>query len=421
MKDALAKAGLAVETPGRGDNGKAGDAKTPGTIGRQHRAAGLYGRRRQQGGAADVQGAQQAVRADLLVTRSRRHPAQSGRQSQQGDARHQRPLLAGRRSRTPTTISRSCARRSTISASPPIPTSSISADHGFSTISKESKTSATIKGTYADTPEGFLPLGFLAIDLAKSLDLPLFDPQRQVRRALPTMRIRRPATAYIGEIQDKPELIIATNGGSDLIYLPTDDKDARRPHREGAARSRITSAASSWRTRWAPSPARCHCRRSTCRGKAVTPHPAIVVSFRSYSEGCEEPAACQVEVADTVLRQGQGMHGSFGRGDTMNFMAAIGPDFKAGFVDPLPVSNADAGMTAAHLLGLKREAKGSLIGRVMSEATVTGETPTATTDVMRSAPDDQGLVTVLQLQKVGEHKYFDVAGFPGRTVGLDAK
>jgi hypothetical protein len=115
------------------------------------------------------------------------------------------------------------------------------------------------------------------------------------------------------------------------------------------------------------------------------------------------------------------MHGSFGRGDTHNFMAAIGPDFKAGFVDPLPVSNADTGMTAAHLLGLKRESKGSLIGRVMSEATVTGETPTATTDVMRSAPDDQGLITVLQLQKVGEHKYFDVAGFPGRTVGLDAK
>ena len=27
------------------------------------------------------------------------------------------------------------------------------------------------------------------------------------------------------------------------------------------------------------------------------------------------------------------MHGSFSRGDTMNFMAAIGPDFKHGYVD----------------------------------------------------------------------------------------
>src|SRR2546430_11636654 len=29
MKDALTKAGLVLTTPGRGDNGKAGDAKTP--------------------------------------------------------------------------------------------------------------------------------------------------------------------------------------------------------------------------------------------------------------------------------------------------------------------------------------------------------------------------------------------------------
>ena len=29
----------------------------------------------------------------------------------------------------------------------------------------------------------------------------------------------------------------------------------------------------------------------------------------------------------------------------MNFMAAIGPDFKAGYVDALPVSNADVGAT----------------------------------------------------------------------------
>ena len=78
-----------------------------------------------------------------------------------------------------------------------------------------------------------------------------------------------------------------------------------------------------------------------------------MVNFRSYSTGCAEPTLCTVEVADTVLRQGQGMHGSFSRGDTMNFMAAIGPDFKAGYVDPLPVSNADVGMTIARLMNLR--------------------------------------------------------------------
>jgi hypothetical protein len=86
---------------------------------------------------------------------------------------------------------------------------------------------------------------------------------------------------------------------------------------------------------------------------------------------------CSVQIADTVLRQGQGMHGSFSRGDTLNFTAAIGPDFKSGYVDPLPVSNADVGATAAKLLGLTQKAKGKLIGRVMTEAMPNGATPQA--------------------------------------------
>jgi hypothetical protein len=50
-----------------------------------------------------------------------------------------------------------------------------------------------------------------------------------------------------------------------------------------------------------------------------------------------------------------------------------------------------------------------------------GKTPKVTSDTTRSKPDDQGLRTVLVWQKVGDQRYFDVAGFPGRTVGLDAK
>ena len=90
---------------------------------RQRRAAGLHGRCRHQGGAADVQGAQQAVRAGVLVARSRRQPAQYRRQPQHAS----RPASTARprspASRMPTTTSRSCARRSTNSASPPRPTS----------------------------------------------------------------------------------------------------------------------------------------------------------------------------------------------------------------------------------------------------------------------------------------------------------
>jgi hypothetical protein len=125
-----------------------------------------------------------------------------------------------------------------------------------------------------------------------------------------------------------------------------------------------------------------------------------------------------VQVADTVLRQGQGMHGSFSRGDTMNFMAAIGPSFKAGYADQLPVSNADVGFTAASILGLTPTTKGKLIGRVMTEAMPNGATPKASSSAIKSKPAN-GLRTVLAFQRVGDQRYFDVAGFPGRTLGLD--
>jgi hypothetical protein len=157
------------------------------------------------------------------------------------------------------------------------------------------------------------------------------------------------------------------------------------------------------------------------KGNAVTPNPSIVVNFRSYVAGCEEPTNCSVEVADTVLRQGQGMHGNFGRGDTMNFMAAIGPGFKAGYVDALPVSNADIGMTVARLLGLAPSPKGNLTGRVMTEAMPNGATPKASAGTVKSQPAANGLRTVLNFQRVLSQRYFDVAGFPGRTVGLDAE
>jgi hypothetical protein len=157
------------------------------------------------------------------------------------------------------------------------------------------------------------------------------------------------------------------------------------------------------------------------KGKAVTPTPSIVVNFRSYSSGCEISANCSVEVADTVLRQGQGMHGGFGRGDVLNFMAAIGPDFKAGYTDPLPVSNADVGMTIARLMDLRPANAGGLTGRVISEALPNGTVPRSFEATIASKPAANGLKTVLKFQQVSSQRYFDVAGFPGRSVGLEAE
>jgi hypothetical protein len=99
-------------------------------------------------------------------------------------------------------------------------------------------------------------------------------------------------------------------------------------------------------------------------------------------------------------------------------MAMQGPDFKAQFVDPAPASNADIGRTIARLMRLDVSDKGRLAGRVLSEALPGGAMPEVSSRVVTSEPAANGLVTVLDMQQVGETRYFDAAGFPGRTVGL---
>jgi len=214
--------------------------------------------------------------------------------------------------------------------------------------------------------------------------------------------------------------VVATNGGSDLIYLPNRDRElAARTvkallEQDYVSGIFVDDALGSY-------PGALPLSALYLEGKAVTPQPSIVVNFRSWSSGCELPTNCAIEVADTVLRQGQGMHGSLGRGDTMNFMAAIGPDFKAGYADALPVSNADVGMTIAHLLDLQPSAVGKLMGRVISEAMPNGTEAKSTEEKLSSEPAANGLKTVVKFQQVLTQRYFDIGGFPGRTVGLDAE
>jgi hypothetical protein len=46
--------------------------------------------------------------------------------------------------------------------------------------------------------------------------------------------------------------------------------------------------------------------------------------------------------------------------------------------------------------------------------------PAVTSLVLVSDPAPNGLATVVNMQMVGETRYFDAAGFPGRTVGLSS-
>jgi hypothetical protein len=113
------------------------------------------------------------------------------------------------------------------------------------------------------------------------------------------------------------------------------------------------------------------------------------------------------------------MHGSFSRADTLNNMAAIGPDFKKEFVDDAPISNADIPRTLAHILNLELPQKGELTGRVITEALAQGPAKVEFTHSVVDSPQDaSGVKTTLSYQVVGQTRYFDAAGFNGRTVGL---
>jgi arylsulfatase A-like enzyme len=275
----------------------------------------------------------------------------------------------------------------------------VTADHGFLTVSHESKTSPSAK-------DGQMAQGFLASDLADALSLPKINNNA------------------LGADAQKPEVIVAGNGGADLIYLPqeTDKKNARKL--AGSIVKFLTSqdyvAAIFVNDRLGKFPGALSMSDLNLIGSAKTPTPSIYVSFRSFAGDCENKLQCTVGIHDTALATGQGSHGSLSRAETRNFMAAIGPDFKSGYADPAPISNADIAPTMAHIAGITLPAKGKLKGRVIGEALLGGGEVRVTRRTIQSAPAENGARTILNFQQVGEQRYFDAAGFAGKAVGLEA-
>jgi hypothetical protein len=153
-------------------------------------------------------------------------------------------------------------------------------------------------------------------------------------------------------------------------------------------------------------------------GTAKTPQPSIYVSLRSFAGTCPGQLQCAIGVHDTPYPTGQGSHGGLSRAETRNFMAAIGPDFKSGYADPVPISNADIAPTLAHITGIELPSKGKLKGRVIGEALRGGTEPSVVRRTIQSQPAENSAATILNYQQVGETRYFDAAGFAGKTVGL---
>jgi arylsulfatase A-like enzyme len=295
----------------------------------------------------------------------------------------------------------------------------VTSDHGFSTISKESVTSWAASQTYKDVPAKLVPPGFVALDIAHGLDMNLYDPDAK-SAAVAAGAYPSRGNGLIGSDPAHPQVVVASNGGSDLVYVPSGDKAL-------AAKVVAVLSAQDYVSglfvgdKLGPIPGTLPLSAIALNGSAVTPMPAIAVNFRTFSTGCADPTTCGVEVAATGLQQGQGMHGSFSRADTRNVMGATGPDFRRRFVDQAPASNADIGKTIAAILNLHIPNKGRLVGRPLTEAMPNGGMPVVKVRTVRSAPDTAGHVTVVRMQSVGATPYFDAAGYPGRTLGLPAE
>jgi hypothetical protein len=415
--EALQSKGLPLQAPGRGDNSKTGDQVTPGTLSANIAQQTYFTQVVDQ---ILLPRFKQAGKPFMLVYWSR---DPDGSQHNQGDSLGQlTPGING-----PTSLAgirnaddQLAALRATLVTLGLDHTTDIivAADHGFSTISKQSHSSGAAQTQFDDVPAGQLPPGFLALDLAVALDLPLLDPDAD-NAPVGAGRHSKYGNGLLGEDPSHPLLVVAANGGSDLIYLPPPVKPGLAARTIAALLRQDYVSGLFVDDKLGSFAGTLPLSAIDLVGAAVTPHPSIVVNFRSESTGCADAKLCSAEVADTGLQQGQGMHGSFGRADSFNFMAAVGPDFKTGMIDPLPVSNADVGRTLFALLDLPYRPHGKLVGRVMTEALVGGQVGTAESKILRSRPTPDGLVTLLRLQRLGNQLYFDSAGFAGRTVGLD--
>jgi hypothetical protein len=350
MQKRLRAAGLDLQAPTRGENGKAGDFQTPGTV------------------VANTIQQEYFIKATTKVVlplfKERGKPFMlmfwsrdpDGTQHNQGDSLGR--LLPGINGPTSVAAIRNADNNlaALLAALKELSLDAttnviVTADHGFATISKESATSFAATQSYKGVPPHLLPPGFVAIDIAHGLGMPLLDPDNKYQE-VPGGSYPSRGDGLIGGDKANPNVVVAANGGSDLVYVPTGDKVlARKIVDILAAQDYVSGLFVS--DDLGPIPGTLPISAIDLKGSAVTPIPAIVVNFRTFSTGCADPLICTVEVADTVLQQGQGMHGTFSRADTMIIGGASGPDFRAGFTDPAPMSNADIGKTMAAILGLQ--------------------------------------------------------------------
>jgi arylsulfatase A-like enzyme len=121
---------------------------------------------------------------------------------------------------------------------------------------------------------------------------------------------------------------------------------------------------------------------------------------------------------------GMGMHGAAGVREIHNFCAATGPDFRRGYVDLYSTSNADVTPTITELLGLLPNigpGGTAPTGRAMTEALVDGKRfpGAARSQNMTATLELQGVevISTLHVSHVSDHLYLDDSSVVRKPLG----
>jgi arylsulfatase A-like enzyme len=316
----------------------------------------------------------------------------------------------------------------------------ITSDHGFATISRREiandggqtgEPSAALpyelNGKEKQQLPGTLPTGFLAVDLAIREHLRVYDPAvratsgssvySEVLIGGEKSEHSSTGSALLGDSVKRMDgldarLIVVANGGSDLIYVP--DKSIDRVRETVRVLAQLDYVGGIFvDDRFCPALSDCPGALPLSAiglvGHSQVPRPAIVVTYKVFYQTASDLQSAAM-ISDTTLQEGQGQHGGFGREQTLNNMAATGPDFKASFVDESPTGNMDIVPTLARILGIAMPSVGSLRGRIMLEALAKGEQAnTQERKAMLSAPTPDGTKTLLEYQEMSGEMYYDSA------------
>ena len=315
----------------------------------------------------------------------------------------------------------------------------VTSDHGFSTVSRravnragDATRSYSATFTYRDAEgrqevnTGYLPAGHLAIDLAHALNLPIFAPDLQLTdangmrvfaridptlpKASATGRQRPVAGSLIGGTGrvDRSDAQIVVAGYS--LYVPGRDANLVRSIVASLATLDYVGALFVHDS-YGRMPGALPMSSIGMVGATPLPSPAVIVGLREFALDPGNPSMTSV-VVEGGLQQGQGTHGAFARANSFINMAAMGPDFKRGFVDEAPAGNVDIAPTLARIMRIPMPSGGRLRGRVLSEALVDGPRNVASQRrTLRSDAASSGKATTLHYQQVGEQRYYDLACF----------